>query len=83
MMLTVRLDVVHAVNVTDRGNISHEFVMPTTTSRNKRANAAIDEFEKLGYHADRGTVLVMGVKTCEAEYQIELDKFLTLAERTR
>ena len=81
MMLTVTLDELTAVHITPRGNIEKTFVMPSTTSVFKRHNAAVEYFDSLGYNATKENTLVVGGKRCNAKYQVDLDKFLNIAER--
>lgn len=81
MRLTVKLDTVKALYVTE--NVTFEFVMPHTTSDNKRLSAAIANFKKLGYASNRQNTLVIGVDKCSAEYRVELADFLTIAEKVK
>jgi hypothetical protein len=81
MMLTVNLDEVTAIHITPRGNIEETFAMPTTTSVFKRHNAAVEHFDSLGYNATKENTLVRKAKRCSAKYQVELEKFLSIAER--
>ena len=83
MILTVNLDEVTAIHITPRGNIEETFLMPPTTSLFKRHNAAVEHFDSLGYNADKENTLVRKVKGCKAKYQVELDKFLDIAERIK